>query len=176
MAMPSSARRGGPTPCCCSTAAGAARRSRRRLISATRVGGWRKTDVADGLEGLRRLEGGGNASSLSAEREAQPKAWIAETSPRSTNVVGASIAKEFGDVTESRSGLIAMLHRLGFEHRKPETIGRTPRSPGAARSFSIHSAPARPCCSWRRCILRTRRDRSVARAPAEANLAIEQTG
>ena len=49
--MPSSARRGGPTPCCCSTAAGAARRSRRRLISATRVGGWRKTDVADGTGG-----------------------------------------------------------------------------------------------------------------------------
>ena len=31
------------------------------------VRGWRKSYVADGLEGLRRFEGGGNASYLSAE-------------------------------------------------------------------------------------------------------------
>jgi len=88
------------------------------------VRGWRKTYVADGLEGLRRFEGGGSASYLSAEQEARLKARIAETLPRSTNGIGAWIAKEFGVVYESRSGLIAMLHRLGLEYVKPETIGR----------------------------------------------------
>ena len=34
------------------------------------------------------------------------------------------IAREFGIVSESRSGLIALLHRLGFEYSKPEVIGR----------------------------------------------------
>ena len=88
------------------------------------VRGWRKTYVADGLEGLRRFEGGGSASYLSTEQEARLKAWIAETLPRSTNVIGAYIAKTFGVVYESRSGLIAMLHRLGLEYHKPEAIPR----------------------------------------------------
>ena len=44
--------------------------------------------------------------------------------PRSTRQVGAYIAREFGIVSESRSGLIALLHRLGFEYSKPEVIGR----------------------------------------------------
>jgi hypothetical protein len=44
--------------------------------------------------------------------------------PRTTRQVGASIEKEFGVVSESRSGLVAMLHRLGLEYHKPETIGR----------------------------------------------------
>ena len=67
------------------------------------------------MEGLRRFEGGGSASYLSAEQEAQLKSWIAETLPRSTNVIGAYVAKAFGVVYERRSGLIAMRHRLGLE-------------------------------------------------------------
>ena len=46
------------------------------------------------------------------------------TLPRSTRQVGAYIEREFGIVYESRSGLIALLHRLGLEYSKPETIGR----------------------------------------------------
>ena len=45
------------------------------------VRGWRKTYVADGVEGLRRFEGGGSASYLSAEQEARLTAWIGETLP-----------------------------------------------------------------------------------------------
>ena len=145
------------------------------------VRGWRKTYVADGLEGLRRFEGGGSASYLSAEQEARLTAWIAETLPRSTNVIGAYIAKEFGVVYESRSGLIAMLHRLGLEYHKPETIGRK-LDPEKQKAFiegyetllnslgpdeavlfldAVHPThAARPVGCW---------------APAKDNLAIEQT-
>jgi hypothetical protein len=38
--------------------------------------------------------------------------------------VGAWIALTFGVDYQSRSGLIALLHRLGMEHRKPRTISR----------------------------------------------------
>jgi transposase len=52
------------------------------------------------------------------------KSFVATTLPRSTREVGAFIAQEFGFVYESRSGLIALLHRLGLEYRKPNAIPR----------------------------------------------------
>ena len=39
-------------------------------------------------------------------------------------MVGAWIEHEFEVVYESRSGLIALLHRLELEHRKPEAVSR----------------------------------------------------
>ena len=47
------------------------------------------------------------------------KNWIAKTLPRTTREIGAWIAREHGLDDESRSGLIALLHGLGMEHRKP---------------------------------------------------------
>ena len=109
------------------------------------------------------------------------KAWIGETLPRSTKAVGAYIAQEFGVVYESRSGLIAMLHRLGLEYVKPEAIGRK-LDPEKQKAFiqayenllnsldpdegvmfldAIHPThAARPVGCW---------------APAKDHLAIEQT-
>ena len=52
------------------------------------------------------------------------KAWIAETLPRSTRAIGAWIRQECGIDYEGRSGLIALLHRLGMEHRKPKAVSR----------------------------------------------------
>jgi transposase len=85
---------------------------------------WHALFLEDGLEGLTRFESGGGASRLSKMQEAALTSWIAETLPRSTRQVGAYIEREFGVVYESRSGLIALLHRLGLEYSKPETIGR----------------------------------------------------
>jgi len=52
------------------------------------------------------------------------KAWVGAALPRSTRQIGAWIEKEFGLVYESRSGLIALLHRLGLEYHKPDVIPR----------------------------------------------------
>lgn len=52
------------------------------------------------------------------------KTWIAATLPRSTRKIGAWIVRECGIDYESRSGLVALLHRLGREHRKPKVISR----------------------------------------------------
>jgi transposase len=78
----------------------------------------------DGLTAVTRFGYLGSACELTVEQQEALKTWIAETLPRTTRVVGAYIEKTFGVVYESRSGLIALLHRLGMEHRKPETISR----------------------------------------------------
>jgi len=85
---------------------------------------WHGSFVEDGLEGLTRFEAGGSACQLSGEQQEKLKAWVAASLPRTTRRIGAFIEKEFGVVYESRSGLIALLHRLGLEYHKPEVIPR----------------------------------------------------
>lgn len=85
---------------------------------------WHGLFIEDGLEGLTRFDVGGSACQLDDGQRDKLKAWVGATLPRTTRQVGAFIEKEFGVIYESRSGLIALLHRLGFEHRKPEIIGR----------------------------------------------------
>ncbi len=71
-----------------------------------------------------RCKPGGSTSRRSEAQEVALATWFANTLPRSTRQIGAFIEQEFGVTYESRSGLIALLHRLGFEYNKPETIGR----------------------------------------------------
>src|ERR1035437_5929908 len=80
--------------------------------------------VAEGLEGLARFEAGGSACQVSSEQQEKLKAWVAAALPRTTRQIGAWIEKEFGVVYEGRSGLIALLHRLGLEYHKPSIIPR----------------------------------------------------
>ena len=62
---------------------------------------------------------------MPVERRATGKAESLSTAlPRTTRQVGAWIENEFGVVYEGRSGLIALLHRLGLEYHKPNVIPR----------------------------------------------------
>src|SRR5208282_6382634 len=83
---------------------------------------WYELFEQGGVEGLTRFDMGGSSGKMSAAQCEAPKAWVGSTLPRSTRQVGAWIAKEFGLVYESRSGLIALLHRLGLEYHKPNVI------------------------------------------------------
>lgn len=142
---------------------------------------WHKLYIESGVAGLTRFEAGGSASHLCGKHEEALKAWVAETLPRSTRHVGAYIKKEFGVVYESRAGLVALLHRLGLQYTKPETIGRkldpekqqafieahakllNSLGPDEAVMFvdAVHPThAARPVGCW---------------APAKEHLAIEQT-
>ena len=85
---------------------------------------WHQLYLQDGIEGLAGFGYEGSSCRLSIEQQDKLKAWIAETLPRSTRQIGAWIEKEFGVVYEGRSGLIALLHRLGMVHRKPQAIPR----------------------------------------------------
>ena len=85
---------------------------------------WHDLFAAAGVEGLSRFEFGGGSGFLSEAQEAGLKAWIVRTLPHTTRAIGAYVAREFGVVYESRSGLVKLLHRLGAEYQKPEVIGR----------------------------------------------------
>jgi len=94
------------------------------LLDDDTVRRWHGLFLEEGLEGLTRFDVGGRDGFLSMEQETALKAWVTASLPRNTRQVGAFIAKKFGIVYESRSGLIALLHRLGLEYHKPEAIPR----------------------------------------------------
>src|ERR1017187_5391837 len=145
------------------------------------IRGWHALFEQSGLEGLTAFDVGGSSGLMNAEQAEALKAWANATLPRSARHVGAWIAKEFGLVYESRSGLVALLHRLGLEYRKPEVISRRlneekqkafiasydnllnslPNDEAVLFADAVHPThPARPAGCW---------------APSQEKLAIEQT-
>jgi hypothetical protein len=66
----------------------------------------------------------GSKAAHSRRHRSNTRSVVATTLPRSRRQVGAFIAQEFGLVYESRSGLIALLHRLDLEYHKPNVIPR----------------------------------------------------
>jgi transposase len=98
--------------------------ARALLLDDDTVRSWHKLFEQRGIEGLTSFDMGGSAGFLTAAQEEALKAFIGATLPRSTRQVGAFIEREFGLVYESRSGLIALLHRLGLEYHKPNVIAR----------------------------------------------------
>jgi transposase len=85
---------------------------------------WYQLYQEDGIEGLAGFHQEGGSCRMTVEQQDKLKLWIAGTLPRTTREVGAWIEREYGISYESRSGLIALLHRLGMEHRKPKAISR----------------------------------------------------
>ena len=84
---------------------------------------WHKVYQNSGLEGVRNVGNEGSSCRLSIEQEAEFKGWLTETLPRTTNVIGEWLNNKFG-LEYSRSGLVVLLHRLGYNYRKPEVIPR----------------------------------------------------
>jgi len=85
---------------------------------------WMKLFEQSGIEGLTCFDMGGSPSFLSATQEQELKTWVSQTLPRSTRQIGAWIEKNFNIVYESRSGLVALLSRLGLRYQKPDVIPR----------------------------------------------------
>jgi len=85
---------------------------------------WHRLYQEDGIEGLASFGYEGSACRLTGEQRERLTAWITEALPRTSREIGAWIARECGIEYEGRSGLIALLHRLGMEHRKPTAISR----------------------------------------------------
>jgi transposase len=85
---------------------------------------WYSLYQDEGIEGLAGFGYEGSACRLRDEQQDKLKARITETLPRTTRAIGAWIEKECGIEYQGRSGLIALLHRLGMEHRKPKAVSR----------------------------------------------------
>lgn len=94
------------------------------LLDDDTVRTWHRLYQEDGIEGLASFGYEGGACRLSGGQQDQLKAWITETLPRSTREIGAWIETECGIGYQGRSGLIALLHRLGLEYHKPGVIPR----------------------------------------------------
>ena len=94
------------------------------LIDDDTIRTWHRLYQEDGIDGLASFGYEGGACRLTAEQQGGLKAWITETLPRTTREVGGWIARDCGIEYHTRSGLIALLHRLGMEHRKPTAISR----------------------------------------------------
>lgn len=107
------------------------------LLDDDTIRSWRDLFTSDGIDGLAGFHFGGRQPFLSAAQEAPLRAWLCDTLPRTTREVGAWIKEQFGVVFDSRSGLIKLLHRLGFEHRKPVALA-SKMDPGLQRRFISH--------------------------------------
>jgi len=94
------------------------------LVDDDTIRTWHALYLDEGIEGLASFGHEGSACRLSDEQQDKLKAWITETLPRSTRAIGAWIKQECGIEYQGRSGLIALLHRLGMEHRKPKAVSR----------------------------------------------------
>jgi transposase len=94
------------------------------LLDDDTIRAWYELYREDGIEGLAGFGHEGGTCRLTSEQQDNLKAWIAASLPRSTREVGAWIERECGIEYQTRSGLIALLHRLDMEHRKPKAISR----------------------------------------------------
>lgn len=94
------------------------------LMDDDTIRNWHRLYLEEGIEGLASFGYEGSECRLDATQQARLKAWITGTLPRGAGHVGAFIAREFGIEYQSKSGIIALLHRLGMEYRRPKAIAR----------------------------------------------------
>jgi transposase len=93
------------------------------LLDDDTVRSWFLAYEKGGVEGVSNFGHEGSLCRLSEDQQAVLKTWITEQLPRSTKLVGAWLKKNYG-LSYSHSGLIALLHRLGFEYCTPCRISR----------------------------------------------------
>lgn len=142
---------------------------------------WHAMFLTDGFEGLSAFEAGGSACLISAEQQAALKDWVTTTLPRSTRHVGAWIEAQFDLSYESRSGLSALLQRLGFAFRKPEVIPRKldeAQQKAFIKSYAelLNALPSDEAVLFADAVHPTHAAKSAGCwAPASETLAIEQT-
>ncbi len=93
------------------------------LLDDDTVRDWHRAYERGDVEGLKSFGHEGSSGRLSREQEKALSAWVDAHCPRSIRKIGAFLQRTFR-VSYSRSGLIALLHRLGFLYRKPEAMPR----------------------------------------------------
>ena len=85
------------------------------------VRGWHKAFATDGTQALRSFGWKGSQSKLSRCQEVELIETLSTRFFRSTAEVMAHIQERYG-ITYSKAGTIQLLHRLGFDYRKPKGL------------------------------------------------------
>ncbi len=94
---------------------------------------WHKIFRRDGWEVLAQDGWRGGKSRLTQDQETALADWLEQRLSRSTVEIRAYVAAEFS-VQYSHSGCLKLLHRLGFEYRKPKALPRV-ADEAAQRAF-----------------------------------------
>jgi len=84
---------------------------------------WHKHYMLGGLDELTMFDWKGGQPFLNAAQEDELCGWLEARLCRDTNEIRSHINKHF-KVHYSHSGSIKLLHRLGFEYRKPKALPR----------------------------------------------------
>ena len=84
-------------------------------------GTWFKRCQAGGLDEMKVFDWKGRSGDLSRERMAELSARLGERLMCDSGEVAAYIAARWG-VVYGHSGYVALLHRLGFEYKRPESL------------------------------------------------------
>ena len=92
------------------------------LMDGDTIREWYRLYRTHGIDSLTNFHYQGTACRLSDDQCAQLKAWVEQTLPRTSGEIGQWIETKFDIVYEQRGGLTALLHRLGLEYRKPDTV------------------------------------------------------
>ncbi len=82
---------------------------------------WLKRYHSGGLDELVLFDWHGRSGHLSQAQEAELSAHLGERLYRDTGEIAAYIRATYG-ATYSHSGCIKLLHRLGFEYKRPESL------------------------------------------------------
>jgi transposase len=93
------------------------------LLDDDTVREWHKEYKTQGIHWLKQFGYKGRQSLLTQAQQEKLKAWATEHLPRSTNIIGAKIAKDF-ELDYTRSAIIKLMARLGFEWRKPKSVSK----------------------------------------------------
>src|ERR1700687_2455535 len=94
-----------------------------RLLDDDTMREWYQAYETGGLDALSRFGHECSSCRLTLEQQAALQNWITVRLPRSTRTIGAWLEKNHG-FNYGRSGLIALLHRLGFDYREPHKMPR----------------------------------------------------
>ncbi len=93
------------------------------LLDDDTVRDWHRAFERGGIEALKSFGHEGGSSRLTDEQAMALADWVDAHRPRSIRKIGAWLRRTLA-LSYSRSGLIALLHRLGFDYRKPEAMPR----------------------------------------------------
>ena len=91
------------------------------LVDDSTVRAWRKAFDEGGVEAIIMFDLKGGFSPLSPLQLDELRAWATEFLPTSTTEIGQFVKERFG-LDYTRSGLIKLMNRVGFDWQKPEAV------------------------------------------------------
>jgi transposase len=98
--------------------------SRLLFLDDATIRNWYKHYEQGGIDGLKSLPRGGSEGFLNETQKSELKQWVERELPKTVKLVSHFIKTHFGIFYKTKSGIIKVLHQLGFDYKKPKVIPR----------------------------------------------------